>query len=118
MTLLFRTAFFLTLCIVTVLALIPDYSQLPPVVNISDLLNHTAAFTVLSFLYLNSFKHAYRVMLSFLGAYAIAIEAVQSLLPTRYASIEDIMADLLGIMLGIMVSKTAHRRKINLKQSG
>jgi len=112
--LLFRIAFLVCFTAVTVLAFLPDYSGLPPVVNISDLLNHTAAFTMLSFLYLMSFNHARMTMALVLGAYAISIEAIQYFLPTRYASFEDILADILGIILGIMVSKTAHlwKRKV------
>lgn len=104
-----KIAFFLTLLIISTLAFLPDYSELPPVVSFSDKLNHTAAFSVLFLLYRFSFTHAIQRIVISLLFYAIFIEVVQSFLPTREASIEDVFADSIGLILGIVLHKYIER---------
>jgi VanZ family protein len=103
--LIFRLLFFSALFTISILAFLPDYSELPPIVSISDLLNHTAAFIMLTLLYSLSFTHRWKHILSVLFLYALFIEAVQYFLPTRCASIEDIIADSAGILIGYLASK-------------
>lgn len=111
MRLLCRAAFFAALLSITVLAFLPDYSALPEVVSYSDLANHAAAFAVLAVLYALSYHHTPgRIVLALLS-YGIFIEAVQALLPTRYASVEDIAADMVGVVLGVGTIELLKRKK-------
>jgi VanZ family protein len=101
----YRLLLFTALLTISILAFLPDYSELPPIVSISDLLNHTVAFIVLTLLFSLSFTHQWKYILSVLFLYALFIESVQSFLPTRCASIEDIVADSVGMLIGYLISK-------------
>lgn len=102
---IFRLLFFSALVSISVLAVLPDYSALPKVASFNDLLNHGVAFTTLTILYALAYHHSIqRIVWSLLG-YAVLIEIVQAFLPTRFASVEDIVADSLGIALGIFILK-------------
>jgi VanZ family protein len=107
--LLFRILFFIALIGIFTLAVLPDYNALPPIVSMSDKLNHASAFSLLSILYILSYSYysLKKVVLTLLG-YGILIEVTQAFLPTRSSSIEDIVADLVGILLGIFLLKIVH----------
>lgn len=100
---IFRLFFFTALISISTIAVLPDYNALPPVASINDLLNHAVAFFTLTVLYGYAFAHSFRRIGSSLLGYGLLIEVVQSLLPTRYASVEDVLADLFGILIGIAV---------------
>lgn len=105
-----KILFFTALCSISVLAVLPDYSGLPEVISISDILNHSAAFCTLFILHRLSYTHTSTlttVLLLFI--YAVLIELVQSFLPTREASLSDILADLLGIFLGFGLLRLSGR---------
>ncbi|MDD2781125.1 VanZ family protein [Sulfuricurvum sp.] len=97
----FRTLFFSALISISVLAFLPDYNDLPRIVSLSDLLNHAVAFSVLSILYTFAYSHTPKRITLTLIAYGVLIEVVQAFLPTRYPSFEDIIADSVGIFLGL-----------------
>ena len=98
--LLFRAAFYAAFVTISCLAVIPDYNGLPPIVTLSDLLNHAAAFFVLYLLLRGAHPSLNRQKSTLLLiAYAIMIEVVQAFLPTRDASLGDIGADMAGILL-------------------
>ncbi len=102
----FRTLFFSALVSISILAILPDYNALPPIVSVSDLLNHAAAFSVLAILYAFAYSnHTPKRIAITLIAYGVLIEAVQVFLPTRYASFEDIIADSVGIIVGVLIMK-------------
>lgn len=105
MILIFRFFLFSTLIAISILAVVPDYSALPPVVSFSDLLNHTIAFITLSFLYRIAYNHTVRRIILSLIAYAVMIEIVQLFLPTRFGSLEDILADSVGILVGLVLAR-------------
>jgi VanZ family protein len=111
--LLFRAAFFTALAGITTLAFLPDYSALPPLVSVSDLANHAAAFVVLALLYSLSYPHSQKRIAATLLVYGVFIEAVQALLPTRYASLEDIAADSVGLIIGMMVQRGIRIRRVS-----
>lgn len=99
-----KILFYFTITAVTVLAFLPNYDNLPAAISFSDLLNHAFAFGVLFVL----FKLAHpsfltKQVLLFLLIYAVWIEAVQSFLPTRYASLSDIVADGVGLFIGYLL---------------
>jgi len=100
----YRFSFFIALVAISTLAFLPDYSALPPIVSVSDLINHGVAFTVLTLLYRFSYTHSSRRVLFSLFSYALFIEFVQAFLPTRCASIEDVIADSVGLLIGMLLS--------------
>ena len=103
-TIFSKTLLFVTLTAITILAFLPDYDALPPIVSFSDLLNHTIAFTVLYILARRAYptlRITYTVIA--LTSYAFFIEAVQYYLPTRFASWGDIGADVVGLLLGYVI---------------
>ncbi|MGZ5209018.1 MAG: VanZ family protein [Sulfuricurvum sp.] len=102
----FRFSFFIALIAISILAFLPNYSALPSIVSISDLINHAVAFTVLSVLYSLSYPYysLKQTLLTLIG-YGIFIEIVQAFLSTRYASIEDVLADSVGLIIGLVLLK-------------
>ena len=109
-TILFRTLFYINLILITILAFLPDYDALPPIVSFSDLLNHTLAFTVLFLLFRSAYTQlALKYVFALLLTYALFIEVVQYFLPTRFASFSDILADSVGLGIGYLLSKVLLR---------
>ena len=96
----YKVLFFITVFIVFILAIVPnDHIKLD--IDNADKLKHFTAFFVLSFL-LNrassTIAHRLRNMGALLG-FGIFIELVQLFLPFRESSIEDIIADSVGILV-------------------
>jgi VanZ family protein len=116
--LIVKIAFFSALIIISTLAFIPDYSGLPPIASFSDKLNHTAAFTVLFLLYRFAFTHSTQRILMSLLFYALFIEVVQAFLPTREASLEDIFADSIGLVLGILLGRWIEKKRPTMGREG
>ncbi|MDD2267132.1 VanZ family protein [Sulfuricurvum sp.] len=106
-----KIIFFTALILISTLAFLPDYSGLPPVVSLSDKLNHAAAFTVLILLYKFAFPHSTQRIVVSLLLYAVFIEVVQAFLPTREASLEDIFADSTGLVLGVLLFTWMNKKR-------
>lgn len=88
----------LTLIAITVLALSPQQST--TIDTGWDKLNHMLAFAVLGLLALAaSGRHVVMPLLWLLG-YGVVLELLQGLTPARVASPADIIADILGLLLG------------------
>lgn len=103
---LFRALFLSTLIIITTLAFLPNYDNLPDVVSFSDILNHALAFFVLYILFeYSDFTQKSTFKFSLFLVYAIFIEVVQYFLPTRCADFYDVVADLSGVMLAYFLIK-------------
>jgi len=105
-SLLSKLLFYTALSAITTLAFLPNYDALPPLVNFSDLLNHAIAFAVLFILL--KIAHPNLILkqsVTSLTAYALWIEAVQYFLPTRFASLSDVLADSVGILIGYALYK-------------
>jgi len=89
-----RLFFWLLLALIASLAFIPSYDPLPGVASASDVLNHFAAFSVLTILYrLAHPLHTLKRQFLALMAFGILIEFVQYFLPTRSASAKDLAVD-------------------------
>lgn len=94
----FRLAFYITLLVVTVLALVPQ--QAAVISTGWDKANHCIAFAVL----LALFDHAYPSLKLYknkfflLLLYGVLLEAFQAMLPGRFASVLDIIADVVGLV--------------------
>ena len=91
---------------ITILAFLPNYDNLPDIVSFSDLLNHAIAFTTLAVLLQKAYiTLPYSKIILLLSFYAITIEVVQNFLPTRVASLSDIVADVTGLLLAFIILK-------------
>ncbi len=106
-----KILFFTALGVISTLAFLPNYDNLPDVVSISDSFNHAAAFFVLTLLCYFAFptiKPYLHLLLILL--YGIFIEAVQHFLPTRFGDPMDILFDMFGIALAYaIISKKLKR---------
>ncbi|MBD3841765.1 MAG: VanZ family protein [Campylobacterales bacterium] len=100
-----QTSFFI--CIVAIEYLATTTISIPVVENSWDKLNHFIAFFVLYIL----FSLSYPRFLTTLGKvvvlllFAIQIEIIQYFIPNRYFSFLDIVADGIGILIGIVFYK-------------
>jgi VanZ family protein len=111
---LFRLGFFLPLLVCTYLALIPDPPD-NPVLRLSDVILHGAAFAYLTFaLCLMLIRRgdggwaAVRsvgpaVLVAMFG-YGLFLEVVQGFIPERTAEMKDLMVDAAGISAGLMLA--------------
>jgi len=99
---MFKTVLFIYLTIILYLAVTPQ--ELEVVKNSWDKLNHFVAFFVLYVLLTFTFRkidifHRFIISLTF----GFFIEIIQYLLPNREFSLLDILANGIGIVLGILV---------------
>lgn len=94
-----KPLFFVMIAVISALAFSPKAPGLD--IQHFDKVNHLAAFSSLTLIALLAFSSsAVRVCLGLLG-YGIAIELIQSQLPNRFASLADVAADGVGILLGL-----------------
>ena len=109
---LFKFSLYFTLTAITILAFLPDYDALPPIVSFSDLLNHTIAFLTLYLLMHLAYPKLQAIHITaFLLMYGFFIELVQYFLPTRFASWSDVAADSVGLVLGFIIISIYSRTK-------
>jgi len=96
----FKPIFFVTLAVVFILAIVPD-DHIYLSSRDGDKIKHMMAFFALSF-FLNrassTIKHRLRNM-GLLLLFGIFIEFVQLFFPERQSSLDDVVADLVGILL-------------------
>lgn len=92
-----RWAFYAVLVVVFVLSLTPE-SALPDAFSLSDVINHFAAFLVLSFLFDSAYPRVGpAVKISALIAFGALIEVLQGILPYRTCSVKDLAVDCLAV---------------------
>lgn len=100
------------LLVITALSLLPIGGPDLGLAN-SDKLQHAFAYVVLT-LYFGQLLGAGRgrriALVVCLVAYGVFIEAMQSLLPPRSADLADVVANLAGIAIGLMLLPTAPGR--------
>jgi len=96
----YKVLFFITAFVVFVLAIVPN-DQIELGIDNADKVKHFTAFFVLSLL-LNrassTIAHRLRNMGALIG-FGISIEVIQLFFPARESSIEDIIADSVGILV-------------------
>jgi VanZ family protein len=101
-TTLFKTSFFITFGVIEYLALTPQHIEVLD--GLWDKQNHFAAFFVLyillSFGYL---QFSIIKKLSLLLLMGFQIEVTQYFIPGRFFSLMDIVADSIGIAIGVVV---------------
>ena len=100
MTKLFQISFII--CLISIEYLATTTISIPVIENSWDKLNHFIAFFTLYIL----LNYGYKIFtffgkVSILLIFAIQIEIVQYFIPNRYFSLLDIVADSIGILIGI-----------------
>ncbi len=83
--------------IISYIAFLPNYDDLPEFTSISDVLNHFFAFFVLALFLDQGFLPKIRNAFLLLFVYGFFIEAVQHFLPNRVFDLMDIIVDMIGI---------------------
>ena len=98
-----RLVLVLALLMITSMALTPTPGEVQQSVN--DKLGHALAFLLLAFLVHTSWpriQFGWRQFSALLG-YGLALEVAQHFIPNRYFSLLDLLADLAGIALYILM---------------
>ena len=99
-----RVCFILSLVAIEYLA--TTTIQIKPLEGSWDKLNHFIAFSTLYLLYSLGYKGVSdKIKVSVLIAFGLQIEIVQSFIPNRYFSLLDIVADIIGIAIGLLFYK-------------
>jgi len=98
---LFNILFWLCIIFTAVLAFIPGFLRTAG--SMSDKVNHTAAFMVMSFLAHRGLRMPVSRWTGLLVLYGVIIEVVQFFLPYRSFSLLDLLADLAGIALFLVL---------------
>ena len=92
--------FFSLLAVISYLAFSPAPVQLD--FNNMDKINHLAAFASLACVGRAAFNIHLGWLIASLTGYGAFIELIQSQIPNRFASGFDLLADILGIVLGLL----------------
>lgn len=104
---IWQTILFSLLIFILFLATSPDPYPVPA--SDSDKVNHVLAFACLGVLACWSYPASRSTLLAgLLLAYGLGIELVQALLPHRDFSLLDLVADALGIGLGLILGIAMH----------
>jgi len=103
-----RMAFHFGLLVVVALSLIPQDAMPGP--NLWDKANHTAAYAALALAGGIGYRGVRPLMLVALGLLLLgaALELAQSALPGRIASLYDVLANAMGIVLGSLLANGAN----------
>jgi len=91
---------------VLVLSLLPQASQ--PVLG-SDKVNHIVAFGVLWVLGSRCWPRRPLLLAVFLTLFGVGIEIAQSFTPDRTADVEDVLADVAGLLLAYLTTSLGRR---------
>jgi len=114
----YKVLFFITAFVVFVLAIVPN-DQIELGIDNADKVKHFTAFFVLSLL-LNrassTIAHRLRNMGALIG-FGIFIEVIQLFFPARESSIEDIIADSVGVFVFQLLLSVFRLFRLRLKKS-
>lgn len=86
--------------LVIILCVIPA----PKIVEVSnvDKVEHALAFAALAFVFLRAYRHQVIWVITGCVAFGVGIELVQYFIPWRSAELADLVADIVGVLLGWM----------------
>ena len=107
---LFKLGFWVPFAVCTYLALAPQPPQVD-MFRLSDIFAHAFAFAYLTFAFRVAYQnrsaaHTFVVLL----AYGVLIEVVQSFEAERSAEIKDLLVDVAGIGLGLLIARLGRDR--------
>ena len=105
----FQIAFWIPLAACTWFALMPDPPD-NPVFRLSDIVLHATAFIYLSLSLILAQLHglrapAYLRTLFFMFGYGVLLEVIQSFIPERSAELKDLLVDVVGIGIGLLLAR-------------
>ncbi len=100
--LVFRTLFWLALIISYISAIVPQ-DIAPTIGSLSDKSIHFIAFAVLTLLLRFAYSITWFQTFLLLFVYAVFIEFSQFFTPNRSAEVLDVVADVIGIWIGLLV---------------
>ena len=104
-----RVVFWGALVSITILALLPNEAVVLPV-TLWDKLTHSVAFCVLFVLAVLAWpKRPLWLPLLVLLAYGVGLELVQGLVGYRCASLQDVVADSIGLLAGLSLLTLARK---------
>ncbi|MBD3823204.1 MAG: VanZ family protein [Epsilonproteobacteria bacterium] len=99
---IYKAAFFL--CLIAIEYLATTSLHIEIVETLWDKFNHFFAFATLMVLLTLAYGHLTQLQrVALLLAFGIQIELVQAFLPSRYFSLLDVVADTIGIAVGIVI---------------
>ena len=99
------------ICLIAIEYLATTTTSIPAIENSWDKFNHFIAFITLYILLSLGYQKLIDLKkVIILMIFAIQIEIVQSFIPNRYFSLLDVVADAIGIILGIVVYKFFRNR--------
>lgn len=104
-----RLGFFITMAAVALMSLLPQ--QDIPRVDVSDKVEHFAAYAILAILGAFGFlgRRSWLCLLLFLPTFGAVMELLQAFSPGRSPDIADAAANMVGVMVGLMVAAVAQR---------
>lgn len=100
----FRYCFYFVLILYTYLLFAAPSGE-PPRFNINDKVLHFAGFASLSGVFFIAYRFPLVKSMLLMLAYGLFTEGVQGLLPYRTASLGDLIADVLGALAGLIVTR-------------
>jgi VanZ family protein len=106
-----KTVFFSSLLALAVLSLAPGEAL--PDTGVSDKLEHFAAYGALGLMGIYAYPEKSRLRWVVIGlvGYGIGLEMLQILVPSRFFSIGDIIANTLGVLSGYALIILMHRMR-------
>jgi VanZ family protein len=99
---------------ISYMAFVPNYSGMPHLVSMSDILNHFLAFFSLSMLFYFAYQSlSSKTRIGLLLFFAVFIEVIQYFLPTRSAEIADVLVDACGLFIAFLIQHQIKRATTN-----
>ena len=111
-----RILFWLALVSSYILAILPQ-DEVPRLTPFGDKSNHFLAFAVLTILLLHAYRTKYITAFAWMLLYGIFIEVSQLFTVNRSSEILDVVADTIGIVIGIAIYKSVARFYYSARQS-
>lgn len=98
----FKLVFWMALVGSYILAIAP-MDKVPEITPFSDKGNHFIAFAFLSISLFYAYRIAYMKIALWMLGYGIWIEFTQLFIPNRYGEFMDLVADVIGITIGLII---------------
>lgn len=103
-----------SLVLITVMALVP-VADVPEMFNLWDKIQHALAFSTLALTGSIAFSKHIKPLYCGLVLYGISIEIMQTVFTTtRVGEFSDVVADILGLLIGFYLSKCVHLIRNNI----
>ncbi len=105
---IFKVLFWIALIVAYSVAMLPQDSALQ-IAALGDKTHHVFTFIILGVLLRLGYDIKYWYALSSLVFFGVFIELYQYFTPTRFADINDVIADLIGTFIGLKIYKYLHK---------